>query len=155
MALIKCKECGGSVSDKAKTCPHCGCPVELLPPPILCPECGHEVTPKDIKCPNCGCPSFRIFSDSKIQRVDLNTNTTPIEKSTDIAAVICFGAAIVGSLILPIVFLPISFIANFISYYRLKDNPNLKGGALRIFGVIIVAINFIYYIWLWNSLKNM
>ncbi len=24
MALIKCKECGKQVSDKAKTCPHCG-----------------------------------------------------------------------------------------------------------------------------------
>lgn len=22
--IIKCKECGGDVSDKAETCPHCG-----------------------------------------------------------------------------------------------------------------------------------
>ena len=28
MALIKCKECGGKISDKAKTCPHCGFPLE-------------------------------------------------------------------------------------------------------------------------------
>ena len=28
MALIKCKECGGVVSDTAQCCPHCGCPVE-------------------------------------------------------------------------------------------------------------------------------
>ena len=27
MALIKCKECGKEVSDKAKTCPNCGCPI--------------------------------------------------------------------------------------------------------------------------------
>ena len=27
MALIKCKECGNMVSDRAKTCPKCGCPV--------------------------------------------------------------------------------------------------------------------------------
>lgn len=27
MALIKCKECGNVVSDKAATCPHCGSPV--------------------------------------------------------------------------------------------------------------------------------
>ena len=26
MALIKCPECGRDVSDKAKTCPNCGCP---------------------------------------------------------------------------------------------------------------------------------
>ena len=27
MALIKCEECGKEVSDKAKTCPNCGCPI--------------------------------------------------------------------------------------------------------------------------------
>lgn len=29
MALIKCKECGKEISDQAKVCPNCGCPVEL------------------------------------------------------------------------------------------------------------------------------
>lgn len=28
MALIKCTECGHDVSDKAQTCPNCGCPVK-------------------------------------------------------------------------------------------------------------------------------
>lgn len=28
MALIKCKECGHEMSDKASVCPHCGCPIE-------------------------------------------------------------------------------------------------------------------------------
>lgn len=28
MALIKCPECGGIVSDKAPSCPHCGFPLE-------------------------------------------------------------------------------------------------------------------------------
>lgn len=28
MALIKCPECGREISDKAKACPGCGCPVE-------------------------------------------------------------------------------------------------------------------------------
>ena len=27
MALTKCNECGGKISDHAKECPHCGCPV--------------------------------------------------------------------------------------------------------------------------------
>lgn len=26
MALIKCPECGKEISDKAISCPHCGCP---------------------------------------------------------------------------------------------------------------------------------
>lgn len=29
MALMKCEECGGTVSSKAATCPHCGAPVEI------------------------------------------------------------------------------------------------------------------------------
>lgn len=28
MALIKCPECGKEISDKAASCPNCGCPVE-------------------------------------------------------------------------------------------------------------------------------
>lgn len=28
MALIKCSECGMEISDKAKACPGCGCPVK-------------------------------------------------------------------------------------------------------------------------------
>ena len=28
MAIIKCPECGKEISDKAKTCIHCGCPIE-------------------------------------------------------------------------------------------------------------------------------
>lgn len=28
MALIKCSECGKDISDKANTCPNCGCPIE-------------------------------------------------------------------------------------------------------------------------------
>ena len=28
MALIKCPECGKEISDKAKACPNCGCPLE-------------------------------------------------------------------------------------------------------------------------------
>ncbi|HLX94529.1 MAG TPA: zinc ribbon domain-containing protein [Verrucomicrobiae bacterium] len=27
MALIKCHECSGQISDHARTCPHCGAPV--------------------------------------------------------------------------------------------------------------------------------
>ena len=29
MALIKCIECGKEISDKASTCPNCGCPVSV------------------------------------------------------------------------------------------------------------------------------
>jgi len=35
MALIKCRECSGSVSTEAATCPHCGAPQQRpVPPPL-------------------------------------------------------------------------------------------------------------------------
>lgn len=37
MALIKCPECHNSVSSTAKTCPHCGAPIDTS---IHCPKCG-------------------------------------------------------------------------------------------------------------------
>ena len=30
MALLKCKECGHGVSDKASACPNCGSPIERV-----------------------------------------------------------------------------------------------------------------------------
>ena len=53
MALIKCSECGHEVSDKASTCPNCGCPIEKG---FVCDECGAELSPIDKVCPNCGNP---------------------------------------------------------------------------------------------------
>ena len=31
MAIIRCRECGNMVSDKAASCPHCGSPVNSAP----------------------------------------------------------------------------------------------------------------------------
>lgn len=31
MALINCPECGKQVSDKAVSCPNCGCPIATTP----------------------------------------------------------------------------------------------------------------------------
>lgn len=53
MALIQCSECGARVSDLAKSCPHCGAPVENH---CKCMECGHIVSPNAIMCPQCGAP---------------------------------------------------------------------------------------------------
>lgn len=39
MALIKCSECGGDVSDKAASCPHCGNPISKEEEYICCPKC--------------------------------------------------------------------------------------------------------------------
>lgn len=34
MAMIQCPECGKQISDKAQTCPNCGCPSECFHQPV-------------------------------------------------------------------------------------------------------------------------
>lgn len=52
MALIKCEECGESISSSAKTCPHCGIKINLE----TCPECGKKLKGDETNCPECGYP---------------------------------------------------------------------------------------------------
>ena len=42
MALIECVECHGKVSDRAKACPRCGCPVAIVVQPL---PAGAEAPP--------------------------------------------------------------------------------------------------------------
>ncbi|MBR6374799.1 MAG: zinc-ribbon domain-containing protein, partial [Alloprevotella sp.] len=52
MALIQCKECGHMISDKATTCPKCGCAVAK---PAVCSDCGEPLPEECTACPKCGC----------------------------------------------------------------------------------------------------
>lgn len=52
MALIKCEECGESISSSAKVCPHCGVKINLQ----TCPECGAKLNGDETNCPECGYP---------------------------------------------------------------------------------------------------
>ena len=56
MAMISCPECNKDISDKAKSCPHCGSPVTKAVAVIACSECGKEVPGKAKSCPHCGNP---------------------------------------------------------------------------------------------------
>lgn len=54
MSLIKCPECGESVSDRALGCPHCG--FTIAGNIIKCPECGESVPKDSVACPKCAFP---------------------------------------------------------------------------------------------------
>jgi hypothetical protein len=54
MAMILCSECGKEISDQAKACVHCGCPISVTFKIIKCPKCGFERKPEDTECPKCG-----------------------------------------------------------------------------------------------------
>ena len=63
MALIKCPECGESVSDKAPNCPHCGLAIagNIIP----CPECGAVVPKGTETCPKCAFPLQEVKEQVK------------------------------------------------------------------------------------------
>lgn len=67
MALIQCKTCGATISDKAKACPKCGAPLEMK---IPCTECGMLIPQSAVFCPSCGCPNNFYRAQSKHQSVD-------------------------------------------------------------------------------------
>lgn len=51
MAIIKCPECGHSISDKAPMCPNCG--VEIAGKVIKCRYCGEYYFKTETSCPHC------------------------------------------------------------------------------------------------------
>lgn len=67
MALISCSECSKQVSDKAQTCPNCGCPINSQPLQTLtvavekqnlrnttrCPFCNTQISIHAIVCSGC------------------------------------------------------------------------------------------------------
>ena len=51
MSLITCSECGGSVSDKAYVCPHCGSDVrELQRQGHTCKKCKYYSSALEYRC---------------------------------------------------------------------------------------------------------
>src|SRR5574344_1874132 len=58
MAIIKCPECGQSVSELAANCPGCGCPISGNID--HCPECGEVVLKSYTECPKCHCPIKKL-----------------------------------------------------------------------------------------------
>jgi tetratricopeptide (TPR) repeat protein len=63
MAIIKCPECGQSVSELAANCPGCGCPISGNV--AHCPECGAIVLKSYAECPNCHYP-IQQFEEKKV-----------------------------------------------------------------------------------------
>ena len=98
MALIKCSECGGEISDKAKKCIHCGKVfVEETPvkEEIKCSECGEILTETAEICPNCGCPVEKFKNDEvkpqqvEVASVKITKKTKKIIIGVVIAIILC------------------------------------------------------------------
>jgi len=65
MALTPCAECAHEISDKASTCPHCGCPVvkaDVAPdkPDVAeCRDCNKHYPFEELFCPGCGLMNYQ------------------------------------------------------------------------------------------------
>lgn len=108
MALIQCKYCGESVSDKAKNCPHCGglliednSETDRIPEaPLICEECNTEIPQGATTCPKCGCPVSERATEEVAQKVEVTAVNLQMKKSTKkyvvIAAIAVIVIAIIG-----------------------------------------------------------
>lgn len=65
MALIKCPECGNSVSEYARVCPQCGFNIADALRKYVCPDCGTVITGRVAPCPNCDCPPEYFVEEGK------------------------------------------------------------------------------------------
>ena len=66
------------------------------------------------------------------------------QQKTDPFAIVAFAAGLGGFVILPILFIPIGYIASILSYYRLKENKELQGSGIRIVGSVLTTINILW-----------
>jgi len=96
-------------------------------------------------------PEVRVQTvfDSSSRRSSVNRRSRK-SRETDMFAVICFMSGLLSLLLLPIVLMPLCYITGTISYYRLKENPNLKGQGLRLIGWVLGSISFLYLLWVFQ-----
>lgn len=97
MAMIQCPNCGETISDKAKTCVHCG--YELYPAEKKhCPECGQELEDNATVCPKCGCPiekETEANEASKPQSVPQQVEVTGVKMNKNAKKIIAIVAAVI------------------------------------------------------------
>lgn len=123
---------------------------------IPCPSCGvHFSFPKKlqgrtVKCRRCGgairIPQKAAGTDSSGSAV-LASNQPA---KTDIFAILCLASGGLSLILLPLLLMPMCYICGIVSYYRLKENPSLKGQGLRVVGWILGSITFLYLLWLFE-----
>lgn len=94
MALIKCPECGKEISDKAVSCPNCGCPnsefnkqkepmPEEKPELFACVKCGKSIPKDSQKCQFCGY-SYGIYGKTNDNSERYNTQNQNAGKSAPV-----------------------------------------------------------------------
>lgn len=152
MALIKCPECGKEISDRASTCPNCGCPIEteekrtkieieekaeqnLVP----CTKCGHWNEAGTTYCEKCG----NIYTYREYQKLDemlgRNTDSNKGNEKTDSLKTLKLVTGIIGI----VASLGLAWIVG-VAYFIAGEGVTreLVGTALMFTASLICLVNF-------------
>lgn len=76
--------------------------------------------------------------------VDKGDSCKEINQTTEPFGIVSFSAALMGIVFLPILFVPVGFIAGALSSYRLLENKNLKGKGFMMIGMLLTVLNFLW-----------
>ncbi|RZT02900.1 zinc-ribbon domain-containing protein [Cuneatibacter caecimuris] len=152
MALFKCPECGKEISDRASTCPNCGCPIEteekrtkieieekaeqnLVP----CTKCGCWNEAGTTYCEKCG----NIYTYREYQKLDemlgRNTNSNKVKDKTDSLRTLKLVTGIIGI----VASLGLAWIVG-VAYFIAGEGVarELVGTALMFAASLICLVNF-------------
>ena len=142
MALVKCSECGKQVSDQAKVCVHCGCPIEKKQ---FCPECGKEVSDKATVCPTCGCPINNTSLPEPQTVTSTSVSTSPITKEKMNGMALAGGITALCSLIIDLVGI-VSIVAIVLSCVGLGEvnRTGQRGKGWAITGIVVGSIELLF-----------
>jgi len=78
MAIIKCQECGNEISDKAKKCPHCGCPQKTVLKSVIGNRKSVKIAAIAIIVISVSVFLFQCFSRPNIKMRDLDVENGKI-----------------------------------------------------------------------------
>ena len=145
-------------------CPHCGSQLvndgTLAGRVVACPHCtGQFQMPGQVPTPHGFAPSSPVVTPSNPFDFNIQTSSThrprsrsarQQSKTTDIFALLCLMSGALSIFLIPIILMPICYICGFVSYYRLKEKPNLKGQGLRVTGWIFGSISLLYLLWIFR-----
>ena len=126
MALIKCPECGATMSDHAKMCPNCG----FMNRTTFCPECDTPLNNKVNIWPNCG---YACYQQTQNSHTEINA--------------LCVTGMILGFISFLIDFWGIiSLTALVFSVIGLFKSQEISNSAMAIVGIIASSIELFFKI---------
>ncbi len=127
--MIKCKECGHQMSERAKLCPNCGVENDI----VFCPECDKQLSSKATMCPNCGYELKKV-----------GTQVQKNGKDTLSLVGMILGFCSILAWLLPILGYPCTIVGIILSACGMNSNKKgfaITGLVLSIIFLVVTLIN--------------